>query len=169
MRKRKRGLIIGTAFFFIFSSLAIHAEEKATPKEVVGKIKAAAAFLAEKKDGGLPEFMDKAGRWVWKDTYVFILHCEKGTCAAHSIKPKLVGMKLMGIKDTNGKLFFAEFCDVVKNPKGGWVEYMWPKVGEKTPSRKITFVLQVPGTPYQVAAGIYDDKVSLEDLNKLIE
>ena len=152
-----------------FVVVSAHAAEKATPQEVVQKVKEAATFLSKAGDSGLPEFMDKNGRWVWKDTYVWVLHCAKGTNAAHPIKAELVGMKLMGIKDTTGKFFFAEFCNVYKKPNGGWVEYMWPKVGERKPSRKITYVLSVPNTPYQVAAGIYDDKATLVQLNKLIK
>lgn len=154
---------------FLVSAQSVPAQDKATPEEVIEKVKAAAEFLSQSGEQGLAEFMDKNGRWVFKDTYVWVLHCEKGTNAAHTIKPKLVGMPLMGIKDPKGRLFFAEFCDVAKQPKGGWVEYAWPKVDEKTPSRKITYVLGVPGTPYQVAAGIYDENVSLADLNKMIK
>lgn len=161
-------IVLAACACFLSASL-FSGERKASPGEVVEKVNKAADFLAEEKDAGISKFMDKNGEWVWKDTYVWILHCEKGTNAAHAIKPKLVGMQLMGIKDTNGKLFFAEFCDVANDPKGGWVEYMWPKVGEKTPSRKITYVRQVPGTPYQVAAGIYDENVSLKELKKLID
>ncbi|CCK81932.1 cache domain-containing protein [Desulfobacula toluolica] len=147
----------------------VFATDNATSEEVVAKVKDAAAFLNKTGDNGLAEFMDRNGRWVWKDTYVWVIHAEKGTDAAHPIKPKLCGMQLMNIKDTNGKYFFAEFCDVANRPNGGWVDYMWPKVGEKTPSRKITYVLQVPNSPYQVAAGIYNDAATIDELNQLIQ
>ena len=141
----------------------------ATPEDVIAKVKDAAVFLSKNGDKGLEAFMDRNGQWVWKDTYVWIIDAAKGTDAAHPIKAKLVGMPLMSIKDTSGKYFFAEFCDVATRPNGGWVDYMWPKVGEKKPSRKITYVLQVPNSPYQVAAGIYDDKATIDELNKLIQ
>ncbi len=141
----------------------VFASDQATPEDVIGKVKEAAVFLSNAGDGGLQEFMDRNGRWVWKDTYVWVIHAEKGTDAAHPVKAKLVGMPLMSIKDTNGKYFFAEFCDMATKSNGGWVDYLWPKVGEKKPSRKITYVLQVPGSPYQVAAGIYDDIITVCD------
>lgn len=147
----------------------VYADEKAGPREVVEKVREAAAFIESAGEKGLEEFMDKNSRWVWKDTYVFVLDCEKGVNAAHPIKPKMVGMKQLGLRDTSGKLFFAEFCSVAKKPNGGWVEYMWPKVGEKTPSRKITYVMQVPGTPYQTGAGIYDENASMAELEKLLD
>lgn len=145
------------------------AGENATPEEVIQKVREAAAYLESAGDPGLEAFMDKTSRWVWKDTYVFVLNCENGVNAAHPIKPQMVGMKQIGLRDTDGKLFFAEFCNLAKNPKGGWVDYMWPKVGEKTPSRKVTYVLQVPGQPYQVGAGIYETSLPMADLEKLLD
>ncbi len=161
------GLVVS---FLVFVGVSVlRAEEKATPQEVIQKVQEAAKFLAEKKEAGLEEFNKKNGRWVWKDTYVFVFNCEKGTAAAHPIKPKLVGKNLLGVKDIKGNLFFVQLCEVAKKPKGGWVEYWWPKPGEKTPSRKITYILQVEGTPYQVGAGVYDDTISLDELNKMLE
>jgi len=49
----------------------------------------------------------------------------------------------------------------------GWVEYWWPKPGEKEGSRKISYALKAGNTPYVVGAGIYDDKATIADLEKL--
>ena len=67
-----------------------------------------------------------------------------------------------------GKRFFQELCEKAKNPNGGWVEYWWGKPGasEGTLFRKIAFVIQVPGTSYQVAAGIYNESITLAQLNE---
>ncbi len=157
-------LLIGVAF--VATSWA---GEKATPQEVIAKVKEAAAVLEKEGSAGLAQFTNKNSKWVWKDTYVFVFNCQKGTVAAHPIKPQLAGKNLMGIKDVKGNMFFVQLCEAAKNPKGGWVEYWWPKPGEKTPSRKITYILQVPGQPYQVAAGIYDPNTSVADLNKLLK
>jgi len=168
MKKRRALSVLAFLVWICLPAVHAWAEETATPREVIDKVRDAAAFLSQAGESGVAEFQDPDGRWVWKDTYVWVLQCEKGTNAAHPIKPKLVGMQLMGLKDPTGKLFFAEFCDVAKQANGGWVEYMWPKVGEKKPSRKITYVLQVPNTPYQVAAGIYDETAEIGELNALI-
>lgn len=42
---------------------------------------------------------------------------------------------------------------------------MWPRKKGEQPSRKIAFIIQVPGQPYQVAAGIYNDTITLDELN----
>ena len=144
------------------------ADQQVTPQEVMEKVQEAAAFLTTAGKSGLSEFMDRNGRWVWKDTYVWVLECGEMTDAAHPINTKLVGKNLAGIKDVRGNYLFVQLCEAAKRPKGGWVEYWWPKVGETVPSRKITYVLQVPDSPYQVAAGIYDDNISLEQLNKML-
>jgi len=66
-------------------------------------------------------------------------------------------------------MFFVQFFDAAKKPKGGWVEYWWPKPGEKKPSRKITYVLQAGKTPYQVAAGIYDETFPVNKLEGMLK
>ncbi|MDM8535235.1 cache domain-containing protein [Desulfobacterales bacterium HSG17] len=148
------------------TTITANAQEKVTPQEVIQKAREASAFLQKNGKKGLKEFMDKNSRWVWKDTYIFIMNCKSETVAAHPFKSKLVGKKLMGLKDINGRFFFAEFCAAAEDQKGGWVEYMWQKIGEEIPSRKISYLLQVPETIYQVGVGIYDDTISIEELNK---
>jgi cytochrome c len=156
-----------------------HAGEQATPQECIQKCQEAAKFLSEEAAKG-PEAEKAAlaslnqkenNRFVWKDTYVWVLccDCEPKTNAAHPINQKIVGPDLSGMKDKQGNLFFLQFCDASKNPKGGWVEYWWPKLDEKKASRKITYVVKVPGTKYQVGAGVYDDSMDAQNLNKLIK
>ena len=143
-------------------------DESATPEEVIERVTAAAAFLAEKGEAGLVDFT-KESEWVWKDTYVWVNDCENWTALAHPINPKFVGRNLKTLKDFKGKLFWVEFCEAVKKPDGGWVEYVWSKPGEKTPSRKIAYNRQVPGQPFQVGAGIYNETISLKELNTMLE
>ena len=62
-----------------------------------------------------------------------------------------------------------ELCAMAKTPGGGWIEYVWPRPGGGEPMRKISYVVSVDGQPYQLGAGIYDDKQSLEQLERLID
>jgi len=167
--KKVLTIIVAAVMASVFLNVAAYAGGSATPQEVIQKVKEAAAYLSKKGEAGLAEFNKKGTKWVWKDTYIFVYRCDKGVVAAHPIKPKLVGKNLMGLKDIKGNMLFVQLCDASKNPKGGWVEYWWPKPGEKKPSRKISYILQVPGQPYQVAAGIYNDKISVDDLNQMIK
>ena len=166
------------SMMFLFSTATV-ASEAATPMECIEKCREASKFLSEEAAKG-PDAEKAAlaylnqkedNRFVWKDSYVWVLCCECApkTNAAHPIKQKIVGPDLSGLKDKKGSLFFLQFCEAAKDSKGGWVEYWWPKVGEKKASRKITYVLQVPGTNYQVGAGVYDDSLTAEALSKLLQ
>ena len=148
----------------------VYSSDSATPEEVVKKVNEAVAYIAKEGDRVFPEFNDPNGKWVWGGTYVFIMKCKGSTeLVTHPIKPKMIGQDLSGLKDKNGNYFFIQLCEMGSTEKGGWVEYLWPKPEETNPSRKISFCRQIPGTPYQAGAGIYDEKVSMETLKKLIE
>ena len=147
------------------SSVAV-GQEKATAEEVVAKVKEAASILS--KTGDLAQFNQKQGPWVWKDTYIVVHDCDKKVTAAPPIMPELVGRDDMTLKDTKGKNVFPEgWCDAARKPSGVWIEYWWPKPGEKEGSRKLSYSLSAKGTPYVVLAGIYDDKATIAELSKL--
>ena len=164
---KKIVMILAATALLMLSAQPVLAAD-ATPQEVIKKVKEAANFMAS--NGKLEEFNDKNGRWVWGGTYVFVMKCSPfPSLATHPIKPGLIGRDLSGLKDKTGNYFFIQLCDAATKPKGGWVEYLWPKPGEKAPSRKISFCMAVPGTEYQVGAGLYDDKISLDKLNAMIK
>jgi len=141
-------------------------QDKTTAQEVVAKVREAASTLS--RTGDVAQFNQKQSPWVWKDTYIFVEDCDKKVQVAHPIKPELVGIDFMSIKDTKGNdVFPRDFCDAAKKPSGVWFEYWWPKPGEKEGSRKLAYGLSAKGTPYVVAAGVYDDKATIAELSKL--
>jgi len=144
-------------------------EEKATPQEIVSKVQEAANTLAKSAEDkpALEQFNQKQGPWVWKDTYVFVVDCGQATIAAHPVNPELIGKDAMSLLDTKGHPFFWQVCDALKKPSGLWLQYWWPKPGQKEGSRKISYALRAGNTPYVVGAGIYDDKATIADLEKL--
>ena len=147
----------------------VTAEEKATPQEIVSKVQEAASALAKSAEAkpALEQFNQKQGPWVWKDTYVFVVDCGQATIAAHPMNPELIGKDAMSLLDTKGHPFFWQVCDALKKPSGIWLQYWWPKPGQKEGSRKISYALRAGNTPYVVGAGIYDDKATIADLEKL--
>jgi len=166
MKNSKILVVLAVAFLIVALSSVAVGQDKATAQEVVAKVREAASTLS--KTGDLAPFNQKQGPWVWKDTYIFVDDCDKKVLAAHPIKPELVGQDIMSIKDTRGKNVFTEgWCDAGKKPSGVWIEYWWPKPGEKEGSRKLTYSLSAKGTPYVVGAGIYDDKATIAELSKL--
>lgn len=160
-------------FSFVFGVCNIAVgQEKATPQEIIAKVQEASntlakAAAAKSGEASLTQFSQKESPWVWKDSYVFVLDCSSNVMAAHPIKPELVGKDTTSMKDTKGTAIFGQLCEATKKPSGVWVEYWWSKPGEKEGSRKISYALNAIGTPYVLAAGIYDDKATIADLEKL--
>jgi len=154
------------------------ADETATPQEVIAKVKEAAAYLAKEGKAGLATFNSAESPFVWKDAYVFVWNCADDTVVAHPVTASR-GLTISELKDETGKALGAPMCAAADRPGGSWVEYMWPKpVAQKgsdelayagDPARKITYMLGVAGQPYQVGAGIYDDALTIDQLDKLAE
>jgi hypothetical protein len=143
-------------------------QDHATAEDVVAKVREAASTLS--KTGDLTPFTQKQGPWVWKDTYVFVNDCSTKLVAANPVKSAQVGENFGSLKDTRGKTLYPDpeaFCNAAKKPSGNWIEYWWPKPGQKEGSRKVSYYLNAPGTPYVVGAGVYDDKATIEELSKL--
>ncbi len=166
MKTNKILVVLGMVLLAFSLTNLVVAQDKATAQEVVAKVREAASTLS--KTGDLGPFKQKQGPWVWKDTYIFVVDCDKKVYAAHPIKPELVGQDNTSVKDAKGKNVYPEgWCDAAKKPSGVWIEYWWPKPGEKEGSRKLTYALSAKGTPYVVGAGIYDDKATLAELEKM--
>lgn len=153
---KKITAFLGVLILLIGLCQMAQAGGKATESECIAKVKEAAQWVKDKGlEETLKEINNPKGVFVWKDTYVFAVDLRKKTILAHPVKPKLIGKNLVGIKDINGKMFFAEFIKTANSKGEGWVEYMWPKPGEKKPSPKKTYVYRVPGTEVVMAAGVY--------------
>ncbi len=144
----------------------------ATSEEVVRKVQEAANYLQQKGKSAYPEFNAPSGRWVWKDSYVFLYNCQKDEMVAHPFRPDLVGKPLLQITDASDKPIFKELCNAGRKPGGGWVEYVWSKPGEGGLSRKISYAQGADVSfefGVQAAAGIYDNEASVEELTVQLE
>jgi methyl-accepting chemotaxis protein len=78
----------------------------------------------------------------------------------HPINPALDGEDLSEYKDPTGKRIFVEFTNVVKSQDAGYVDYMWPKPGEKVPVRKTSFVKGFAPWGWVIGTGVYTDDVN---------
>ena len=152
---------------------AADADTSATPEEVVAKVHEAVQYLNDKGLAGFADFNNnKDARWVWKDSYVFVYSCADDTMIAHPLRPDMVGKPILQMRDDKDHALFQDMCKAGAAPDGGWVEYWWPKPGEAKASRKISYVHAAPvsfKSDIQVGAGIYDDKLTPEDLSKIVE
>jgi len=133
--------------------------------ECVTLCKEAANFINEK--GFYPavyEINKKDGKFVTKDTYVFLADLE-GHLLAHPFSQQFIGMDMTGNKDINGTLFVQDYLKVAKSKGEGWTEYMYPKpeelkkpipFKEKKQSKKLSYVYRVPGKDLMVIAGYFE-------------
>ncbi len=78
----------------------------------------------------------------------------------HPFKPELDGKDLSDFKDPTGKALFVSMVEVVKNSKGGYVSYMWPKPNYKEPVQKISYVKGFEPWGWIIGTGIYVDDVN---------
>ncbi len=136
--------------------------ESGTKDECVAKTKEAAALVTDKGlDAAIAEINNKKdGKFVWKDTYVFLMDLD-GKMLAHPMSPGLIGKNLLEMKDKavppdTGKFLFKEFVEVAKGKGEGWVDYMWANPGDAKPRKKVTYIYRVPGKDVFVGAGVYE-------------
>jgi cytochrome c len=145
-------------FLGLTLSGAAHAEERATRDECVAMCKAAAKMLLENKAAAIKEIANPKGKFVWKDSYVFLMDMD-GKMLAHPFKPELTRkgslFKMTDENRTHPSKIFVEFVEVAKKNGEGWVGYKWPKPGKKIPSEKFTFIYRVGYTDMLVGAGLY--------------
>jgi cytochrome c len=155
---KKVAVVTLASLFGLFLAANAVAAEKATKDECVSKSKEAAKLYSEKGEAeAVKEINNKQGKFVWKDTYVFMVDLD-GKVLAHPMSPALIGKNVLDMKDKGepGKLLFKEFAEVAKSKGEGWVDYMWTNPGDPKPRKKVTYVYRVPGKDAYVGAGIYE-------------
>lgn len=139
----------------------------ATPTEVMAKVKEAVKLIQDEgEEAALQKIRDPNGPFVWKDSYVFVLHTN-GMLVAHPFWKDHEGTNVLEMKDPKGKAVFAEIIETVKDNDSGWVDYLWHKPNKRAPSHKVSFLMKVPGTDIICNAGIYD--LRKEDVDKILK
>ena len=152
----KKPHILVALFLILSFTTGTWAQQAATKEECVIKCHEAAALINSKGlDEAIKEISDPKGPFVWKDSYVFLMNME-GKMLAHPMQPELTKLPhCLLITDPTDKALFVSFVNLAKTVGHGWVEYMWPRPGKKSPSKKITYIYRVPGKDLFVGAGVY--------------
>ena len=166
MKNLFTGVVVLVAMFCICSKS--YSGGMATPMEVSDKVKLAIKLIEDEgEEAALPQIRDTNGPFVWKDSYVYVLHMD-GMMVVHPIQPELEGNNQLGLKDVKGKAFFVEmYDDIAKGNESGWIDYLWVKPNKPSPSLKVTFFAKVPGKNIICLAGIYD--LRKEDVLKMFK
>ncbi len=161
----KKKMILSVMIFFVIVKPVCFGEGGATTQEVYTKVMDAVMVLKNLGEEGVEAFKDPEGEFVWKDALVAIVDCEKAMCIAHP-NPKISNTKVNDFKcQKTGIAIFSTLCQEA-GTKGKWVEYWVPKSrGDKQLFRKITFAVRIDGTPYLVMSGIFNESMSIKELN----
>ncbi len=118
------------------------------------------------KKGGKSAFHDldnKSSKFVFGNTYVFVLTI-KGKAIVDPAFPSIStarnmisGRELIDFTDAVGKYTVREMISKLKHKDSAWVLYLWPKMGETIPSRKIAYVrkIKIDGEEYIVGSDIF--------------
>jgi len=135
----------------------VSAKNKPTFASIKAMVDKACALLEQEGTAAFPKFKGKDSEFIFSGTYIWI-NDMKGVMRMHPAIPQMEGMDVLNVKDNHGKKLFVEFNKMAKEKGAGWVDYWWPKPGESTPSRKISYVklCKIDGEDMVVGCGIYD-------------
>ena len=131
---------------------------KATPEMITDKVNQAVTLLESEGTAAFHQFRGADSPYLFAGTYIWI-HRIDGTMLMHPIKPQLEGRPLLALRGTKGKQIFVIMNQVVQaQAEGDWVDYWWPKPGEKIGSHKVSFVKKadVDSETMVVGCGTYD-------------
>lgn len=130
-------------------TVSAQARENCTDSKKIGvcndslikeKVQWACTLLEEKGKAALIAINENRFECCGEPNYIWINnHIPK--MIIHPLKPYMNGMNLSTEKDSAGKAIFVDFSDAAKKtPHGSWVDYEWPKFGDKQSSPKKSWV-----------------------------
>lgn len=127
-------------------------------RKIVALVDKAAALVNAHGKAAFDEFRKKGSEWFDGQTYLFS-YDQKGNVLLNPAFPKREGTNVSGQTDANGKKLHDLMLETARTKGSGWVDYMFPKPGQTTPSHKWTYVKRVTidGAPALLGAGFYPD------------
>jgi signal transduction histidine kinase len=121
----------------------------------------AAVLVAKRGPDAFTELRDKTGRFVFMDTYLFVMSTD-GTELVNPVFPTLEGKNLMDLKDLAGKAVAREEIAAALKHGSAWLDCFWYKPGSNTSARKQTYVRKVQSgsDTFIVGSGLYSEPES---------
>ena len=114
--------------------------EKAFVEE---RVKRAARLLQSAgKAEAFKRFRNRASSFFFLNSYIFVLN-EQGETVVDPAFPNKTGRSVMGFQDAVGFFAFKSALEKLGHADEAWVQYLWPKPGASTPSRKLIYVRKV--------------------------
>lgn len=100
-------------------------ENLGTAEEAQVLVQKAISYLKQHgREKAFQEFNNKAGQFINKDLYIFVID-RQGLTFANGGNPVFVGKVMYDLKDADGKYFIRELIDVGMKQGKGWVDYKW--------------------------------------------
>jgi len=107
------------------------------------RVRMAANLLASAgKDTAFRQFRNPATPYVFLDTFIFVLD-EQGRTLVDPAFPTMAGRDLSDFKDAVGFPAIRELLKKLTQADEAWVQYLWPKPGSATASRKLIYARKV--------------------------
>ncbi|MEI8349311.1 MAG: cache domain-containing protein [Candidatus Omnitrophota bacterium] len=106
---------------------------------IISAVDDAVALIEKEGKNAFPVLRDKSGPFLFMNIYIFV-DDPKGVELVNPAFPNVEGKNLMDYQDSTGKLLVQEYIALALNKGLGWIDYMWPKPGESTLSRKHAYV-----------------------------
>jgi cytochrome c len=116
--------------------------------------KAQTLILDKGQDYACKVFCASKGPFINQDLYVFACSIDN-KLLAHPYKRNLIGQSVNDFEDVKGKQVFRAFREMAQQRGSGWVDYWWPKPGEKGEFAKTTYIKFIPKYNMYVGVGYY--------------
>ena len=89
------------------------------------------------------------------DGNYFFVYTFDGVSVTHP-RADMIGKNLLGLKDPAGKPIVQELLSIAKaGGKGGYLDFLWVKPGDKEPTRKIAYVSGIADWNWAVGTGLH--------------
>lgn len=150
----------------VFSQNRMKTKKNVTPQMVVENVRKAAELLKKQGETGLKIVSDPTSEFNTGDDYIFIIDVEKSLVVSNPRFLERTGGNIREHLDWNKEHYGVRLCEVAMQG-GGWIEFVWPKPGTTEGVRKISYIYPIPGLRYTVCAGIYNESMAIDELNKI--
>jgi signal transduction histidine kinase len=111
-----------------FNAAGVAAAPKATAEEAVAMVKKAGAYFEKNgKEKTFAEINNPKGQFIDREMYIVAFSTNgEGIGLANGGNQKLIGKKIIDIRDADGKYIIRDVLAVGTGKEGkGWIEYKW--------------------------------------------
>jgi len=116
---------------------------KIEPSFVKQCVDSACELLASSgKDAAFAQFRDRAAPFSFLDVLIFVFD-QEGRSAVDPAFPNMEGRGIAGFRDATGRPVIREALQKLRKSNEVWTQYLMPKPGAATPSRKLMYLRKV--------------------------